>query len=198
MNGLHSDSYFIYEQISAHLLASQLFSWYNLASAAYYFHPFPSRLHLKKPRNWSVTQGCPSPTRWVLSPLRGCRWKGVARSDVVAVSTSVCGQSAVLPQQSQHPDGEVPSQPPRHQQHLRGQLQQQSLAEERGGHHLPRPAQGARRLPDVLRREISQPGDWASRLCFSRLQRSPWEMLKPWYDRKGSHFLLLFSVVYID
>lgn len=68
---------------------------------------------------------------------------------------SVCCQPAVLPQPSQHPDGEIPAQPPRHQQHVRGELQQQSLAEERGGAHLPRPAEGERRLPDLLRWEIS-------------------------------------------
>lgn len=68
---------------------------------------------------------------------------------------SVCCQPAVLPQPSQHPHGEIPPQPPRHQQHVRGELQQQSLAEERGGQHLPRPAEGERRLPDLLRREIS-------------------------------------------
>lgn len=86
----------------------------------------------------------------------------MAQSDAVVVATLVCGQSAVLPQPSQHPDGEVPSQPPRHQQHVGGQLQQQSLAEERRGQHIPLPAKGARRLPDVLRREISQPGTWRS------------------------------------
>lgn len=73
-------------------------------------------------------------------------------------SLPVRGQSAVLPEPSQHPDGEVPAQPPRHQQHAGGELQQHRLAEERGAAHLPRPAEGARRLPDLLRREVSQPG----------------------------------------
>lgn len=72
---------------------------------------------------------------------------------------SVCCQPAVLPESCQHPDGEIPPQPPRHQQHPGGKLQQPSLAEERGGAHLPRRAENLRRLPDIFCWEISQPGE---------------------------------------
>lgn len=85
----------------------------------------------------------------------GCRCSSSAR----LLASAVRRQPAVLPESGQHPDGEIPAQPPRHQQHAGGELQQQSLAEERGGRHLPRPAEDARRLPDLLRWEIPQPGD---------------------------------------
>lgn len=70
----------------------------------------------------------------------------------------------MLPEPSQHPDGQVPAQPPRLQQHAGGQLQQRRLAAERGAAHLPCPAAGARQLPDLLRREVPQPGATGSDL----------------------------------
>lgn len=72
---------------------------------------------------------------------------------------SVCCQPIVLSKSSQHPDWKISPQSSCHQQHLRGELQQQSLAEERGSRHFPCFAQELCQLPDLFCWEIPQPGE---------------------------------------
>lgn len=119
----------------------------------------PPRILWAKPKSWSVMPGWPSQTQWVCPPSMETLPRPCFPPPAPPLrSPSVCGQPAVLPESSEHPDGEVPAQPPRGQQHAGGKLQQPSLAEERGAARFPRPAEGLWRIPDLLRREIPQPG----------------------------------------